>query len=56
MLGERDISIFGRLKDKVNNYSFAQFRLYMNEKLEYIEGKLESTKNVISTEKRNIER
>ena len=54
MLGERDISIFGRLKDKVNNYSFAQFRLYMNEKLEYIEGKLQST--MISTEKTNIER
>lgn len=56
MLGERDVSILGRLKDKVNNSSFAQFRLYMNNKLEYIEDKIEPVKNALYSSEVNIER
>jgi len=56
MLGERDVSILGRLKDKVNNSSFAEFRLYMNNKLEYIEDKIELVKKTLYSSKGNIER
>jgi len=56
MLGERDVSILGRLKDKVNNSSFNQFRLYMNNKLEYIEDKIEPAKNALSSTRESLER
>ena len=45
MLGEKDVSIFGRLKDKINTSSFAQFKLYIAEKLEYIKDKIEPIKS-----------
>lgn len=44
MLGERDVSILGRLKDKVNTSTFAQFKIYMTEKLEYIKDKIKLVK------------
>ena len=45
MLGEKDVSILGRLKDKINNYSFSQFKLYIAEKLEYIKDKIKPAIN-----------
>ena len=44
MLGEKDISLFGRLKDKINSCSFVEFKSYISEKLEYIKDKIEPTK------------
>lgn len=44
MLGEKDVSILGRLKDKINNCSFSQFKLYITEKLEYFKTKIQPIK------------
>ena len=43
-LGEKDVSILGRLRDKMN-CSFAQFKLYVSEKLEYIKDKIGPVKD-----------
>lgn len=52
MLGEKDVSILGRLKDKISNSSFAQFKSYMNEKLEYVNGKIGPVKTrILGTDK-----
>ncbi len=45
MLGERDVSIFGRLKDKVNDTSFKEYIDYMQGKLAYIIEKINRVKN-----------
>ena len=45
MLGEKDVSILGRLKDKVNNTSFPEFKNYMQEKLEYTEKEINRVKS-----------
>ena len=44
MLGEKDVSILGRFKDKINNSSFSQFKLYIEEKIEYIKSKIKPIK------------
>ena len=43
MLGERDVSLFGRLKDMINR-SFIEFKSYIQDKLEYIKDKIEPVK------------
>ena len=59
MLGEKDVSILGRLRDAVG-YTFPQYKSYVSEKLEQIKDKIEPTKTRIlgpSTKPvKNIER
>lgn len=58
MLGEKDVSILGRLRDAVN-YSFPQYKIYIAEKLEQVKGKIEPTKDRIlgtNTKPNSIER
>lgn len=55
MLGEKDVSILGRLKDKVNSSSFAEFKLYVADKLEYIKNKIAPVKErLLGSKKKNI--
>lgn len=44
MLGEKDVSILGRLKDRIGE-TISGFIKYMTEKIEYIKPKLDQIKN-----------
>ena len=53
MLGEKDVSILGRLRDMIGS-SFINFKTYMSEKLEYIKDKIEPVKNRLLGSNKNL--
>ena len=52
MLGEKDVSILGRLRDKIGD-NFIDFKKYLSEKLDYVEKKIEPIKTKLLTSEEN---